>query len=521
MKNINILLFFFLCFFNIINFCITTSKQNSNNNNAKNEANKEFRKKSDKKIFFKRKFHNKKQSGRKLAVDTPDGYPKEVELTFLPLKILIDTKELYESCPDELKGYRRNIYDAMVNAQKILEDLLIIGVDPETVPNFFEGSTSTFTNHFEIRYSNSYLDSPFHITDNYNYFIFGKFIENDGQNNLIGDTSSLILDGYWGVPLIGIILFNKNIDKSKLNSDYLEPLMLHHFLRLLGFDYNIIDIDNEDDKYRLNREEYRTVIDYARNYFDCQNINSITLSDENEGKYFPTREDLIALYWPKIPFSGELLTKFDNSKEDFLSGFTLAFLNDLPYIRFKKGYSEVLTRFGNNIGYKCNCEAFETGTYGDDFWVSNACIGGYFMAMGSSESETHCENKNNIDYYFLYNEESQIYKKCESEIQNCQKCDSKTKCTSCRKGYKLKDEDGKTICKEEGLSTGAIIGIVFGCVGFLAIIVLIIICILKKRNEQKGEEIKEKEEITEKKEGDTGPQNAKDGQEDNIEVINI
>ena len=142
------------------------------------------------------------------------------------------------------------------------------------------------------------------------------------------------------------------------------------------------------------------------------------------------------------------------------------------------------------------------------------------MAMGSSESETHCENKNNIDYYFLYNEESQIYKKCESEIQNCQKCDSKTKCTSCRKGYKLKDEDGKTICKEEGLSTGAIIGIVFGCVGFLAIIVLIIICILKKRNEQKGEEIKEKEEITVKKDGDTVPQNAKDGQEDNIEVAN-
>ena len=345
MKNIHILLFFYLCFFNIINFCITTSKQNSIRNNAKNEVNNEFGKKPDKKIFFKRKFHIKKQSGRKLAVDTPDGYPDEEQLTFLPLKILIDTKELYESCPDELKEYRSIIYDAMKYAQKILEDLLIIGVDDETEPDFFVGGTSTFTNHFEVRYSDSYLDSPFHLTNNYNYFIFGKFIETDEYDELNGDTSSLILDGYFGVPLIGIIFFNKNIDRSKLSLEYLEPLMLHHFIRLLGFNEQIIKIDSEDDKYRLNREEYGTVIDYAREYFDCQNINSITLSKENDGEYFPTREDLIALYWPKIPFSGELLTKFVNPKEDFLSGFTLAFLNDLPYIRFKKGYSEVLTRF--------------------------------------------------------------------------------------------------------------------------------------------------------------------------------
>ena len=65
-----------------------------------------------------------------------------------------------------------------------------------------------------------------------------------------------------------------------------------------------------------------------------------------------------------------------------------------------------------------------------------------------------------------------LYKKCALEISNCQKCSSKIKCTSCYKGYELEDKDGKTICEEDdGLSTGAIIGIVFGSVGFLLIVV--------------------------------------------------
>ena len=46
MKNIHILLFFFLFYINIINFCNTTSNQNYNHSDAKNEANDEFRKKN-------------------------------------------------------------------------------------------------------------------------------------------------------------------------------------------------------------------------------------------------------------------------------------------------------------------------------------------------------------------------------------------------------------------------------------------------------------------------------------------
>ena len=43
--------------------------------------------------------------------------------------------------------------------------------------------------------------------------------------------------------------------------------------------------------------------------------------------------DIIGLYWSKRLFSGELMTKYENSEDHILSGFTLALLDDLPYLR--------------------------------------------------------------------------------------------------------------------------------------------------------------------------------------------
>ena len=98
-----------------------------------------------------------------------------------------------------LKGYLNNIKDAMEYAQFRLQNLLTIGVDADIVRDYMGEGSNTFENNFEISYSESYFDSSFHLNDNYNYFIFGKFIEN-GENNVINeDTSSLILDGYSGV----------------------------------------------------------------------------------------------------------------------------------------------------------------------------------------------------------------------------------------------------------------------------------------------------------------------------------
>ena len=69
------------------------------------------------------------------------------------------------------------------------------------------------------------------------------------------------------------------------------------------------------------------------------------------------------------------------------------------------------------------------------------------------------------------------------------------------------------------LSTGAIIGIVFGCIGFLLIVALIIICLLKRRNkENEGEIVQKDEEISEKKDGETDPKNVQDLKGDDVKI---
>ena len=90
-------------------------------------------------------------------------------------------------------------------------------------------------------------------------------------------------------------------------------------------------------------------------------------------------------------------------------------------------------------------------------------------------SETIIENNKN--YY--YDASTQKYISC-SVIENCLTCVSSTVCTSCKSGFKLNNN----ICNEDEdddkLSTGAIIGIVFGCLGFLLILALIVYFLFKK-----------------------------------------
>ena len=299
--------------------------------------------------------------------------------------------------------------------------------------------------------------------------------------------------------------------------------MLHHFIRLLGFNDKIIQASD----YILTKDDYPNVFEYAEEYFNCPGIESIALTHEEEWYYESTDDDVYGLYFPKALFAGELLTKFEDSEEHVLSGFTWAFLKDQSYLRISN--EGELKRFGKGEGCQSNCDYFASTVYGNDFWDCSVCLDGYFRATESSESETYCEKNGNKDYYFLYNQESLIYKKCESAIANCQKCSSQTICTLCKRGYELDEEDGTVICEKEeddddddGLSTGAIIGIVFGCIGFLAIVALIIICLLKRRNNEKGGEIAENEEEIDdkKKDVETEPKNVQDLKEDDVKVMN-
>ena len=121
MKNIHILLILLLCLSNIINVYNSTLKQKSNHSSTKNKANNEFRKRNNKKIFSKRKLElvynppDQEEPGDQPPEENPIEETPTVQLTYKPLKILIDTEELFnsDSFPTELVGYKNIILEAM------------------------------------------------------------------------------------------------------------------------------------------------------------------------------------------------------------------------------------------------------------------------------------------------------------------------------------------------------------------------------------------------------------------------
>ena len=89
-------------------------------------------------------------------------------------------------------------------------------------------------------------------------------------------------------------------------------------------------------------------------------------------------------------------------------------------------------------------------------------------------------NENNN---YIKDEITNKYISC-SIIDNCFSCISKTVCTSCQNGFRL---NSNKICEkinndndDNKLSTGAIIGIIFGCLGFLICVAFLLYYLYKK-----------------------------------------
>jgi hypothetical protein len=111
----------------------------------------------------------------------------------------------------------------MKKAKEIVEDFLEILIDLENSPKF----NRTYINEtWGILHYTYDFDSGINLHE-YNYFIFAKFTD------LITETASIILDEFAQFPIVGIILFDNNITENKLTTEYLNTLMLHHFIRLL------------------------------------------------------------------------------------------------------------------------------------------------------------------------------------------------------------------------------------------------------------------------------------------------
>ena len=401
MKNIHILLFLLLCLSNIINVYNSTLKQKTNHSITKIKANNRFPKRNNKKILSKRKLDiscisselevspaeevgkiENPEISPGAEVVSGEGTPT-VELNYKPLNILIDTEELFASCPEGLEGYKNIILEAMNKAKAILEGFLEILVDSSAQLNKIDSEGINLFEYHGISHYSTFFDGNFNL-NNYNYFIFGKFID---ELNI--DSASYCIDKQGNVPYIGIVFLNENIATSKLTLEYLTPLMLHQFIQLLGFNDKVINYDSDYSEYRLNIDEHFNAINYAIKYFGCGDIGGIALSSKVEGTHsynyngMTCNYPITALYWPKRILLGELLTRFDYPEEQVLSGFTLNLLKDLGYLKVKKEYTGGLMRFGRHKG----CYFFSdscSDSYSDDPTFANE----FFLPPYSSDSPT-------------------------------------------------------------------------------------------------------------------------------------
>ena len=126
------------------------------------------------------------------------------------------------------------------------------------------------------------------------------------------------------------------------------------------------------------------------------------------------------------------------------------------------------------------------------------------------------EEVQNNNQYFIDESTPDKYISCSSLITGCNTCTSSTVCTSCAPEYELTNDKCVTIIinnnnnDNNDLSTGGIIGIVFGCIGFLLMVAGATFYFLKKlmkRKPQQNVEIVDNEKQNVKGETDVKNEN--------------
>ena len=207
----------------------------------------------------------------------------------------------------------------------------------------------------------------------YNYLIFFRF------SSLQNDASSEIFLDCGTNPSGGVITINENMDTTKLEINYLTNLFLHQFFHLLGFhvnneayDYSTIgeEEDEEEDgekllHYYLSESNGNLkVISYARSYFNCSKIDRINLELNEDGD----------IHWPSRLFLGDIMTEFNYPEEQVISGFTMAFMDELEFIWIKKNYTGGLMKFGKGKGCdffnkSCSEQVGNKITFSNEFYL--------------------------------------------------------------------------------------------------------------------------------------------------------
>ena len=316
------------------------------------ECNKKIPKWKEKKSYNKRKINNLKRKSDKrnlhgylrknqeIPEDENEKIKKErYNATFVPLNIFLDLTNFNYTFPNDTFGNESKVIfiEAMKRAKEILESYLYIEVD-------YNYHIDYDIDYFETQHEIFYYDDiiPNTTLYPYNFFIIFSFVDYGGSDY---NYEIAVEDAF--VPIIGIVCIDTNLEQSQIKINYLTNFMLHQFIHILGFDYNTLFQKNltlfQSDTF-LKEESFPNLVSYAKRYFDCSRITGIdTVSDSfSFGN----------MCWPSRLLLGEIMTDFIYPEEQILSGFTLAFLQDLPYLQVIKNYTGGLMRFGKNKG--CN-----------------------------------------------------------------------------------------------------------------------------------------------------------------------
>ena len=121
---------------------------------------------------------------------------------------------------------------------------------------------------------------------------------------------------------------------------------------------------------------------------------------------------------------------------------------------------------------------------------------------GQLEENDSCISNELVENHNYFKDETiNKYVSC-SIIENCVTCTSSTICISCKDGYNVNNNICQIISSDEDkkLTTGAIIGIVFGCLGFLLVVAGVVYYLMNKVLKKKEINTIEPEEKIEAKE---------------------
>ena len=280
----------------------------------------------------------------------------EGESDFVDFQIYLDFANLEKDMETYGLSNKKNFFEnSMTNAAKTLTTLL--KVKPLDIGDGNSGY-NIFDEHFaEIgisywdkdKFGNEAISK--HKTfqsQNIHLAIFATLDEL--SESTLATASAKVYQSENGQPLVGLVKINKDVDYSKLNSDfYFKTILVHEFTHILGFSQYFFEnyfhnTFTEDDDHGISRIYITspTLLTVAKKYFNCDNIEGVEL--ENQGG-----EGTAGSHWEARILLGEYMNGYAYTEEQVISEFTLAVLEDSGYYKANY-YTGGLMRYGKNKG---------------------------------------------------------------------------------------------------------------------------------------------------------------------------